>query len=74
MTEGKNADASTKMLRSGFGKQVKSVSASNPSWGFGSSVRESSTKVGMNGYSEAQALSTSCKGSARLCLEAQMDA
>ena len=44
MTE-KTPDPSTKMLRSGFGRQVKSVSPSNPSWGFGTSVRESSTKV-----------------------------
>jgi hypothetical protein len=45
MAEG-GRDPSTKMLRSGFGKQIKSVSRSNPSWGFGTSMRESSTKVG----------------------------
>lgn len=38
-------DPSTKMLRSGFGDQVRSTQQSNPSFGFGTSVRESGLKV-----------------------------
>ena len=39
-------DVSVKMLRSGFGKQVVSSSLSSPTVGFGTSVRDSSLKVG----------------------------
>ena len=38
-------DPSTKMLRSSFGKQTKSTAASQPSFGFGTSVREAGLKV-----------------------------
>ena len=38
-------DPTTKQLRSGFGSQTKSTSASEPSWGFGTSVRDASLKV-----------------------------
>lgn len=38
-------DPSTKMLRSGFGSQVKSASSSEPSWRFGTSVRDVALKV-----------------------------
>lgn len=45
MVQGTGDDGSTKMLRSGFGKQVKSVNESNPAWGFGTSHRDSSGKL-----------------------------
>jgi hypothetical protein len=38
-------DPSTKMLRSGFGSQVRSTSPSEPSFGFGTSVRDASLRV-----------------------------
>lgn len=38
-------DPSTRLLRSGFGKQVKSEAATHPSWGFGSSHRDAFMKV-----------------------------
>lgn len=38
-------DESTRSLRSGFGKQVRSTSPSSPSCGFGSSDRDSSLRV-----------------------------
>lgn len=34
------------MLRSGFGKQVKSEANTMPSWGFGTSHRDAFMKVG----------------------------
>eukprot|EP00877_Chromochloris_zofingiensis_P009552 jgi/Chrzof1/4850/Cz15g01160.t1 len=37
-------DPSVRMLRSGFGKQTKSSAPSNPSFGFGTSVRDSGLK------------------------------
>ncbi len=41
----KKKDPSVRMLRSGFGSQVKSTSASEPSFGFGTGVRETALKV-----------------------------
>lgn len=38
-------DPTVKMLRSGFGKQVKSPNTTEPAWGFGSSDRDASQKV-----------------------------
>ncbi|MEW5299046.1 MAG: hypothetical protein WDW36_002096 [Sanguina aurantia] len=38
-------DPSTKMLRSGFGRQVKSFNQSNPSWGFGTGSRDAFLKL-----------------------------
>eukprot|EP00955_Chlamydomonas_euryale_P070442 360762-Chlamydomonas_euryale.AAC.9 len=33
------------MLRSGFGKQVKTPTPSNPQWGFGTAHRDAGNKV-----------------------------
>jgi len=41
----KGQDPSTKMLRSSFGSQVKSINASLPAFGFGSSHRDASMKM-----------------------------
>jgi hypothetical protein len=38
-------DPSVKMLRSGFGSQCKSTMESEPQIGFGTSIRETSSKV-----------------------------
>lgn len=40
-------ESSTKMLRSGFGSQVRSTSPSEPSFGFGTSVRDASLRVSL---------------------------
>lgn len=41
----KQPDSSTRMLRSGFGSQVRSTSPSEPAFGFGTSVRDASLRV-----------------------------
>jgi hypothetical protein len=38
-------DPTIKMLRSGFGKQIKTPHSSNPAYGFGSSHRDAFMKV-----------------------------
>jgi hypothetical protein len=45
MESKRGRDPSTKGLRSGFRQQVLSTKASNPSFGFGSSVRDSVQRV-----------------------------
>mmetsp|Transcript_4343 Transcript_4343/g.9399 ORF Transcript_4343/g.9399 Transcript_4343/m.9399 type:complete len:303 (+) Transcript_4343:168-1076(+) len=45
MTLGVKEDPSTKMLRSGFGKQVKSPNNTFPAWGFGTSHRDAAAKL-----------------------------
>uniref|UniRef100_A0A7S0RKV2 Flagellar associated protein n=1 Tax=Chlamydomonas leiostraca TaxID=1034604 RepID=A0A7S0RKV2_9CHLO len=45
MTVKTGDDPSTRMLRSGFGKQVKSEANTMPSWGFGSSHRDAFMKL-----------------------------
>lgn len=39
-------DPALRMLRSGFGKQVKTPTPSNPQWGFGTEHRDAGLKVG----------------------------
>jgi hypothetical protein len=45
----RHPDPSTKMLRSGFGGQVRSTSPSEPAFGFGTGVRDAALKVGRGG-------------------------
>lgn len=45
MTLSSKEDPSTRMLRSGFGKQVKSEANTMPSWGFGTSHRDAFMKL-----------------------------
>lgn len=45
MTVGKQEDATTRMLRSGFGKQVKSENNTHPAYGFGSQHRDAYMKL-----------------------------
>lgn len=48
-------DPSTKMLRSGFGSQVRSTASSEPAFGFGTSVRDAALRVSVwvEGLAEA---------------------